>query len=240
MNKSKEWTAILTAVLFCLSGERVRADGVHVGRSAAGQLRAEVEPAFVNLNLTFPTTPGGLFNGWTVSDPGYIDLLDPDVPPDFLPLEPGASVWLAAVAIDPALKVIGTDFRIVQASGDDTFLGDSTFIFDTHPTYLIDSDDPLFDPAQSVWRGTFILRDDGATGYALSEPFTLSFTNVPLPPGDMNCDGLVDGNDIGLFVEALLDPLGFSGCNINNADTNLDGLVNEGDIASFIVAVLGT
>ncbi len=54
---------------------------------------------------------------------------------------------------------------------------------------------------------------------------------------DMNCDGLVDGRDVGPLVLALLNPgqyaVAFPACDINNADTNGDGSVDPGDIPSF-------
>ena len=56
--------------------------------------------------------------------------------------------------------------------------------------------------------------------------------------GDMNCDGLVDGLDIGPFVLALLDPTGYAmqypDCNILNGDLIADGVVDLADIAPFV------
>lgn len=225
-----------------LVSTQVFGDGVHIGRSPAGQLLVEIEPAFAGVNVLPPIVPGGLFEGWSATDPGFIDLVDVDAPPAFLPLEPGASIWLEAVSIDPAFKVIGTDFRILQVPGDDTFLGSSNVLFDVHPTYLIDSVDPMFDPMQTLWVGSFVLRDDGVTGYTPSAPFMLSFTNV-LPTGDMNCDGVLDGLDIAAFVQAVLDPAGYFAafpiCDINLGDMNADGFVDVGDVSFFAAALLG-
>jgi len=62
------------------------------------------------------------------------------------------------------------------------------------------------------------------------------------PLGDMNCDGNVDLNDVGPFVQALLDPTGyasaFPACNIDNGDTNDDNAVNGTDVQSFIGLLL--
>lgn len=56
--------------------------------------------------------------------------------------------------------------------------------------------------------------------------------------GDMNCDEDVNGIDIDLFLDAVLNPGNFSGCDIHLADTNMDGFVDENDIASFVLALL--
>lgn len=57
-------------------------------------------------------------------------------------------------------------------------------------------------------------------------------------PGDMNCDGVVSVSDIGSFVLALTDPVGylmqFPNCNITNADVNGDNAVSVGDIGPFV------
>ncbi|MGE3181528.1 MAG: hypothetical protein AB7N71_07855 [Phycisphaerae bacterium] len=56
--------------------------------------------------------------------------------------------------------------------------------------------------------------------------------------GDVNCDGVVSVADIGAFVLALTDPVGYAAqfpdCDINNADVNDDGMVSVGDIGMFV------
>ncbi len=60
-------------------------------------------------------------------------------------------------------------------------------------------------------------------------------------PGDLNCDGVVDHNDVGPFALALTDPnvynTTFPGCDITRADMNGDGSNNGLDIP-FLVATL--
>ncbi|MCK6456032.1 MAG: hypothetical protein L6Q92_05825 [Phycisphaerae bacterium] len=55
---------------------------------------------------------------------------------------------------------------------------------------------------------------------------------------DMNCDGVVNTDDIAHFVQALLDPAGYAAdhpaCNGLLADMNADGQANGGDIQLFI------
>lgn len=59
---------------------------------------------------------------------------------------------------------------------------------------------------------------------------------------DMNCDGLVDGSDVGPLVLALLNPgqyaTAFPGCDINNGDTNGDGVVDPSDVPSFVQCLM--
>jgi hypothetical protein len=56
--------------------------------------------------------------------------------------------------------------------------------------------------------------------------------------GDLNCDGMVSASDQPLFVNALVDPAGFNGCDILNADMNGDTLIDGQDIPGFVVALL--
>ena len=61
---------------------------------------------------------------------------------------------------------------------------------------------------------------------------------IELPPGDLNCDGLVDILDIDPFILALFDRAGYAqrypDCDINLADLNGDGVVDAFDIEPFI------
>ena len=56
-------------------------------------------------------------------------------------------------------------------------------------------------------------------------------------PGDLNCDGAVDGADIDPFFLALGDPAGyalqFPNCDLMLGDMNGDGAVNGADIDVF-------
>ncbi|MCG3125372.1 MAG: hypothetical protein CHACPFDD_00190 [Phycisphaerae bacterium] len=63
-----------------------------------------------------------------------------------------------------------------------------------------------------------------------------------IAPGDLNCDGSVNGFDVDPFVLALTDPTGYAGqypnCDIAAGDINADGSVNGFDVDGF-VALLG-
>jgi hypothetical protein len=53
---------------------------------------------------------------------------------------------------------------------------------------------------------------------------------LPMIKGDMNCDGAVNLFDVPLFVEALLTPGSFSGCDVMRGDMQSDGKVDGRDV----------
>lgn len=61
-------------------------------------------------------------------------------------------------------------------------------------------------------------------------------TTVFQGTGDLNFDGVVDGLDIDLFVQALTDPDSFNVA----ADLNLDGVIDGTDIDPFVNQLVGT
>ncbi|MCP4592161.1 MAG: hypothetical protein GY842_15610 [bacterium] len=170
---------------------------VWVGRSAAGQLK--VSPAgFVPEDNYAPLAEvnGPLLWGWSDNDPGFDHITADDPGNDALQLQAGAEIWLEVVAMDPALRMLDAGFQLLDSPGDATFLGDQGL--HVHNTWHIDSLDVDYDPEQCVWEATFILRDEGGTGYAASEPFTFhGLTNIPLIDldGDFDDDGDIDADD---------------------------------------------
>lgn len=56
--------------------------------------------------------------------------------------------------------------------------------------------------------------------------------------GDMDCDGDVDTADVPLFIQALLDPAAFGGCDITRADLNGDSLTDGEDVQPFVASVI--
>ncbi len=78
--------------------------------------------------------------------------------------------------------------------------------------------------------GTPPLVDMGAYEFGASVPPSLR--------GDMNCDCVTNLNDLPLFVEAMLDPLGLIGCYPSRADMNGDGSGNGEDVHPFFQALL--
>ena len=64
---------------------------------------------------------------------------------------------------------------------------------------------------------------------------------VPDVLGDMNCDGLLNMDDVDPFALALIDPLGYMAeyqkCDIQNGDMNGDTSVDGGDVGGFTAAL---
>ena len=62
--------------------------------------------------------------------------------------------------------------------------------------------------------------------------------------GDMNCDGVLDMDDVPAMVPALLDPdeyaAQYPACDILNGDLNEDGSVDGLDVQEFLNALLGS
>ncbi len=65
---------------------------------------------------------------------------------------------------------------------------------------------------------------------------------TPLSLGDMDCNGVVDRNDIAPFALALVDPTAYvaqyPACALNHADLNEDALINGLDVQPFVNALL--
>jgi hypothetical protein len=78
--------------------------------------------------------------------------------------------------------------------------------------------------------------------FALSGGFWSGVVAGPTP-GDLNCDGVVNFDDIDPFVLALSDPNGYEqqypDCNILAGDCNDDGYVDFGDINPFVAILSG-
>ncbi len=92
--------------------------------------------------------------------------------------------------------------------------------------------------ALGAWTVTVSDRLLGTT--ATWNRFQLRFYGTRWP-GDLNCDGLVNFDDLDAFVLALSDPSAyatmFPNCDMTLADLNEDGAVNFDDIDPFIAAL---
>jgi len=80
-------------------------------------------------------------------------------------------------------------------------------------------------------------------GFALTGGFWAAPPAPPVVPGDVNCDGAIDFNDINPFVLALSDPgayqAAYPDCDILSADCNGDGVVDFNDINAFVALLSG-
>ncbi|GMU24099.1 MAG: hypothetical protein AMXMBFR13_41760 [Phycisphaerae bacterium] len=145
-----------------------------------GQLAVEFHfDEAIELHPVAPNIFG--IEGFSADEPGFDHADGTD--PDLGALSAGAEIWLVGLTpFDAALKVrqpaIPFDLAI-DAAGGDLLLGDHEL--HTHAFWHLDSTIGSFDPLQASWQGTFKLVDRGTTGYAESQPFTLSFVIVPEP-----------------------------------------------------------
>ena len=143
-----------------------------IARTAGGQLAAE----FHFDEETHLEEVSGLLNGWAGEAPGF-GHLDADEPAEgFFMLEDGVQVYFEVVSFDPAFKSWAEGFSVVlQNPADSALLGGEHL--HTHFEWHIDHDDPGFVHDQHEWAASFRLTDQGSTGYAPSETYTLVFTN---------------------------------------------------------------
>ncbi len=209
-----------------------------VGRSATDQLK--LKPYDAEHPCFDPEVGVGILtevaDSYRSVDPGFDANFDADPDLDFYQLEPGAEIYLVAYEdMDPAFHVEYQGQRI-DFTGDDIALGSSAL--HRHVRFIVDQTDPDFDPLRTLWTGTFLLLDDGTTGYADSAPFTLRFSIVECEAGDVDGDGVVSFDDIAPFVSILGDPQEATLEERCAADANRDGYVTFDDIAPF-VALLG-
>jgi hypothetical protein len=95
-----------------------------------------------------------------------------------------------------------------------------------------------------------LAQGPGGTWVPMTHPYPDSNSTsgaawVPGPvPGDMNCDGALNFDDIDPFVLALSGQAGYEAvypdCYWRNADCNLDGQVNFDDINAFVALLSGS
>ncbi|HPF41343.1 MAG TPA: PEP-CTERM sorting domain-containing protein [Phycisphaerae bacterium] len=152
-------------------------DDLVVGVSGAGQLAVEFD--FAEL-IELPEISGGFLQGWGVDDPGFFNLEADEPAEDFFVLGAGADIRFEVVSFDPAMKGWTQGFaNTFENTGEFFPLGAPDF--DEHPFWQIDSADAGYNPLQTQWQATGRLIDVGATGYAPSASFTLTFVPVPEP-----------------------------------------------------------
>ena len=103
------------------------------------------------------------------------------------------------------------------------------------PVTLVGIFDQEDNTSADGWMGGYRLWVPDYAGYVIPAALEL--------PGDLNCDGLVNFDDIDPFVLSLGDAEGYHAaypcCRHENADCNGDGAVDFDDIDAF-VAVLGS
>ncbi|MEW6250348.1 MAG: M64 family metallopeptidase [Planctomycetota bacterium] len=95
----------------------------------------------------------------------------------------------------------------------------------------------------TVVDNTWFVRDEPARAQWLTERRTWN-VHVVIYPGDLDCNRLIDFNDINPFVLALTDPQAYQAhypsCPLQNGDVNGDGQVNFGDVNPFVALLSGS
>ena len=148
----------------------------------------------------------------------------------------------------PGIGHIGLDPQFVDADGSDNIIGTEDDDLRLRPgSPCIDAADNLSVPAEVTTdldgNPRFVDDPDTTdTGNGSPPIVDMGPYEFDQPPtfllGDMNCDGVLDGRDIGPFVLAVLDPPAYAatypGCNINRADIDGNALINVDDVPPFI------
>ena len=125
------------------------------------------------------------------------------------------------IYVNDRLYVADRDFEQAGVSNGNVLVFDNTgaLMFTCTPP----PDDMRYSPID--------LAIDSASGFS-------SFV-----PGDMNCDGALNGLDVAPFVRAVLDAAQFCAewpfCSVYDADVNQDASVDTFDIAPFIALLTG-
>ncbi len=177
--------------------------------------------------------PTNIFSSTTTCTVGATD--SPSEPDENCGAPPnGHSVWFRYVATASGAATVNT-----FGSNFDTVLSAFTGSC-AAPSPLACNDDtngvasslPIVPLSSGV---TYLFK---VSAYGDSEGGSLHFQFSLIAAGDTNCDGTFNALDLPLFIQALLDPAGFSGCSIGAADMTGDGLIDGRDIPPFVNALL--
>lgn len=158
-------------------------DHQHEGDIIVGRMLGTPDRLAIEADLNEPVLcePSGYpgLNGWIKDDPGFEALMENEPDEGFYTLQPGAQVRLEIVGLDAGIRVWNPDFtQMADAVGEWIDLGDHEL--HTHMIWHLDSD-VLGTGWEGTLHATFKLVDVGSTGYAESETFAMTFTNVPEP-----------------------------------------------------------
>jgi len=246
-DRLSQFLALFVAGLFVMEATAQHAGDIGVGRNSAGQLM--IRPYDPNDTPCFdpnegigllvpvpdPPTPPTSFRS---TSPGFDANFGPAPEWDYWPLEYGASIRLVAVEDPAPAFYVKYSTQTIRHAGDWITLG--SYVLHRHPVFIVDCNDPAYDPIRTLWWCTFVLRDVGSTAYTDSDPFKLRFGLVQCQPGDVNGDGAVTFADIDPFVATLGAPEMATLQQRCAADTNLDGYVTFADVDGLVELLSAT
>jgi hypothetical protein len=115
--------------------------------------------------------------------------------------------------------------------------------FEQAASPCIETGDPNFtgQPGELDLDGHRRIWDGDADGIAIVDMGAYEFGSTHY--GDLNCDGVINFDDINAFVLALSNPAGYQqqypNCDILDGDINRDGVVNFNDINPFVALLSG-
>jgi hypothetical protein len=159
------------------------------------------------------------------------------------PSAPGDATWVHAFYPDSPWAAPGGAFEPAASGSTVVDLAVGDYSWAGTPAMIADVQGWLDVPAENF--GWVVIADEAVIGGAkrfdsrenpdpLVRPVLVVEYLPPMLPGDANCDGQVDEADIDLFVQALLEPGAFGGCDLSRADVNGDGLLDAGDIPTLL------
>jgi Dockerin type I domain len=145
----------------------------------------------------------------------------------------GTADGVSVLDLDPRFVDFGfwDDAGTPSEPSYDVFVSGDYHLLPESP--CIDRGDPEFEPAS----GATDLDGEARVQGCRVDIGVDEFTQIGVGIGDMNGDGVVDLDDVPLFVEKSLNP---SGLGICEADVNEDGRVDGRDIGAFVALQLGS
>ncbi len=149
--------------------------------------------------------------------------------------QPGSSAGLSGEAYNP------TNAHPIEVLNDrregTSTLGAITVTYGLTLIAGIRADNVAYFQIDSV-----VLQPSALVGFFQFTSGTVTIDRVNVTPGDMNWDGLVNGDDAQAFVLAQLDPAAYVAAYAHdprlNGDINRDGILDAADLLAFIQTLL--
>ena len=240
--KEKAWRAL--CLIICLAvtvpaslQAQTHTGDIAVGRTSDGKLKvANLPDPRIDLECLEAVPQGHpFFSGWFGNVTGFDRITEAGPDPNFFPLQSGAQVHLHLVVGAQGFQVVNAlNLAVIDQPGEELLLGGS--ILHIHPFWNFNislATGEMVLPADFAGSlfATFKLTDNGSTGYADSEPFTLAFSNTSHPLADINQDGLVDPSDLTALSQNWLDVSCTHPDWCERADIDHNGVVDLGDFS---------